>query len=401
MLRVLDISAPLRVMLVMVFLSVACSGNESSESMLDASLVDATADAAEDATVDDAAIDGAATQDSAVSSSSGSVRVAIAEGLELEVQDASDGDAAKRAHVLASLRIDTAGPERRALGAVVATRFIDRSAAALPDRLYQQVSIRCIGPGEPAAAIDPVTGAKGPSISQIENILADDQLSLRPRGLIDFPEAGSYVCDVRYVLRTSYSFPASDRVVTGAGGQLSVSPALADWAQQCFWPRRLNNQPNECAEGVAAKGVLLDFGETRTFVPITNLVVPTGGEAIVQADAYLTTCAGTGGASAELCPSDVTSELSGVRSRVVVTALGDVSEGCEAMLQPDEPVARRVISRRAHHAPLYNQTRLKAPVGASCETRYRAALELTVTSGAPVIVHTSGTLLSVFNAEEN
>lgn len=321
------------------------------------------------------------------------IRAPIAAELALEVQEPTGAGQPNRVHELASVEVVTGGPERRAVSLRMPVRYIDAGTPSPADRLYHQAIVACTGDGGPFTAHDPVDGTTSASFSQVQNLLAGASHTLAPRVIVDFPEGGAYTCRARYVLRTSRDFTGGeDGVVTGEGGYLEVSAPLSPWVERCYWPTAMDEPPAGCEDVGASPEALIPFGASleRTAVEV---VVPHGATAVVRADASLSTCAGTGGASAELCPDDVTSELSKVRSRIVVVPRTD-APACQPVLEGQD-AAWTTITGRVHHAASYNQVSFVAAQDPACDGRYRIFQELTVTSGAASLVHGNGTTLLV------
>ncbi|MDQ3364027.1 MAG: hypothetical protein M3680_01165 [Myxococcota bacterium] len=318
--------------------------------------------------------------------------------LRLAVQEGDPGGIPSVHHDLAVLEVVALGPERRVVSFVAPVAYVDVAPASPVDRLYHQASFACDGDGGPFTVMEPIDGKVSRSISQIQNLLANGDHVLSPRAIVAFPSAGTYTCTARYALRTSYDFTDGvDRVVTGEGGGLAISAPLAPWARQCFWPGSIARQPAHCAYPAPAVDALIEFGASRDRTPIDDVVVPHGATAIVHADGYLTTCSGTGGAGAELCPP-TSSDRSVVRSRIVVSPDAGTPPACLPEVTGSDAVWK-TISRRVHHAPIYNRIHLTAPSDPACANRYAIHHELTVTSGAPVLVHANGTVLSVTEAD--
>lgn len=321
------------------------------------------------------------------------LRAEIPAALALEVQEQTGAGEPTQVHELARIEVITAGPERRAVSLRMPVSYVDEGAASPADRLYHQAVVSCTGDGGPFTARDPDDGTESRSFSQVQNLLAGGSHTLTPRIIVDFPEAGTYVCQARYVLRTSRDFSEdADRVVTGDGGYLEVSAPLPPWAERCYWPSAMDAQPAGCRYADATPEALIPFGASLERTPV-EVVVPPGATAVVRADASLSTCAGSGGASAELCPDGVTSELSKVRSRIAVASLAE-SPDCQPQVDERDTVWT-TITGRVHHAASYNEVAFVAPDDPSCDDRYRIVQELTVTSGAAALVHGNGTTLSV------
>lgn len=322
------------------------------------------------------------------------LRVSIPGDTALDVQEMTGAGETIRVHELARIEVVATGHERRVVSLKMPVRYVDDGAASPADRLYHQADVSCIGDGGPFTARDPADGRISGTFSQVRNLLANDEHTLAPRVIVEFPEAGTYTCRARYVLRTSRDFThTTDHVLTGEGGYLEVSAPIPSWAERCYWPTAMDAQPAGCTYASGAPEALIPFGASLIRTPI-EVVVPHGATAVVRADASLSTCAGTGGASAHLCPDGVTSELSKVRSRIIVEPLTETRPECQATLEERDPVWTTIISR-VHHAPITNQRSLTAPEDPSCDTRYRILQELTVTSGAPTRVHGNGTTLFV------
>lgn len=294
-------------------------------------------------------------------------------------------------YVLATLNVTTSNVnEVRNLSGSIPIQHTRSGTEPLPDRFYHQASVRCVGADAPGA----ITGTT--------NLLANDTMNLTPRTLITFSSAGSYTCELRYKLTTSAVYDdTTDDVVTLSGGYVSLTDPKSAWSEQCYWPTTISQQPAQCdVSGISeVASVKIDLGQTATRRTPVRVVLPANTEFAVHADAALTGCGGTGG-NEGLCGTDegsfIPSTVSG-QIRIFPQDSGDAY--C-----PPTPMggqggtASMDIAVKTHHAVLYNSGRWTTSSDPACATEYVITNEISVTSGAPVIMHRNGSLLGMMSS---
>lgn len=275
--------------------------------------------------------------------------------------------------------------EVRALHARLPIAFTRDGAAALPDRLYHSATVRCIGAVAPGAT------------SHQRNILLGGTTALTPRGLVMFRSPGTYTCELRYRLLTSYVYnDTTDDVTTLAGGYLIVSGPQPAWSRQCYWPTTISQQPAECdvsgVHDVASVKVLP--GQTADRRTPVRATIPPGTEFVVQADVAVTGCGGHGG-NEGMCGADEGSGTpSTVSGRISIAAPGSADASCAPRLI-EGGTADLDIAVKTHHSVLYNAGRWRTSSNPACSTEYFISNTVTVAAGVPVIVHRNGSALSI------
>lgn len=312
----------------------------------------------------------------------------IPAGQQLIVEgETSASQATSRLLATVSVTTTIAG-EIRGLRGSLPIEYTRTGTTALPDRLYHQASVRCIGVSAPAG------------VSHQRNLLLNDSTILAPRALVTFGAAGTYTCELRYELITSYVYnDSTDDVTTLSGGYLMATDPEPVWSEQCYWPTPVTQQPAQCdvsgvAEVASTKVLLGQTAQRRTPVRVT---IPPDTEFIIYADATLTTCGGSGG-NEGLCGTDEASYVpSSVSGQIRIFPQGSGDSYCMPTVVGSDGSAQQDIAVKTHHTVLYNAGRWRTSADPACTTDYVLTNTVTVTAGSPVIMHRNGSLLSIFN----
>lgn len=291
-------------------------------------------------------------------------------------------------HLLATVSVTTTSAgEVRGLRAWLPIGYTRSGTATLPDRLYHQVSVRCIGAAAPGG------------VSHQRNLLLGGTTILAPRALVTFGAAGTYTCELRYKLTTSYVYDdTTDDVTTLSGGYVMVTDPEPAWSRQCYWPTTLSQQPAQCdvsdvAEVASAK---IGLGQTLQRRTPVRVVIPADTEFIVYADAAITTCGGLGG-NEGLCGADEASYVpSSVSGQIRLFPQGSGDSYCMPTVVGSDGSAQQDIAVATHHTVVYNAGRWRTSADPACTTEYIITNTMTVTAGSPVIMHRNGSILSTF-----
>lgn len=314
----------------------------------------------------------------------------IPAGTQLFVSDEAPGGNVPL-RTLASVNVTTTSPnETRKLRTYMPVVHTRTGSVVSPDRFFFAAKASCEG------------GAGYPALPHARNILAKDSATLAPKLFVTFPDVGTYTCKIEYKFTTSYIYDDdTDDMKLRTDGYIFVGDPLPSWAEQCYWPAELDGVAEDCelVDESGAASAAIQFGESLDRTPV-RVSIPAGTTVRVTADAYTTTCGGTGGGSDMLlCGDDLGSfRPSRVRSVISVDVVGSSDPECDPVLEADENLdgrAWRDIPVKVHHEVVYNTLQMTTTTNATCPTAYDIKNTLTVTSGETVVSHQAGTILFV------